>query len=133
MKRFGDRGGMHGECEELEEMRRSGFNVPIPLIRPGRHVVPSIRVDGTRRDEVFVEVIHKLEHVALHAARHGDVVDEAASIDSTLAFIRTRQEEKGRRIEWFNTGIPEMDHILAQSHSARMRAHGDAESAGINK
>ena len=53
---------------------------PIPLIRVGRHVVPSLRVNQARRHKVLVEVVHVLERVALHRTRDDDIVDRATAL-----------------------------------------------------
>lgn len=50
---------------------------PVAFCRIRRYVVPSFGVNRTRVKEVFVEVVHKLEDIAVHRSGNGDVVDQA--------------------------------------------------------
>lgn len=73
--------------------------VSLPALR--RHVVPPLVVNRARKLEVLVQMVHILQHVPLHAARHCDVVDQT-----------------------------QVDDVLAQAHAAGVRADDDAELGG---
>mgnify|MGYP001286522248 CR=1 FL=1 len=48
----------------------------IPFILIQRDVVTTLLIDGAREDEMFVEVVNKLEDVAFHAPCDADVIDQ---------------------------------------------------------
>lgn len=52
-------------------------NAPVALLRVIWNVVPPMPVHGAWADEVFVQVVGKLEDVAFHRAGHYDIVDQA--------------------------------------------------------
>ena len=68
-------------------------NPPIPLIRVRWHVVPSPRVDRARRHKVLVEVIHVLEHVALHRTGDGDIVNQAVALSASVVVVLLYQNK----------------------------------------
>ena len=51
---------------------------PISFSRIVRHIVSSFLVDRARIKEMFVQMIHIFEHVALHSPRDGNIIDQAS-------------------------------------------------------
>jgi len=53
---------------------------PIALIRVRRNIVTPVLINGTRVDEVFMQMVNVLEHIALHGTRNSYIVYETALI-----------------------------------------------------
>ncbi len=76
-------------------------HVPVTLGGDVRYVVPPIFIDTARGNEVLMQVVDKLEYIALHRTRNGDVIYHAQVYD-----------------------------IFAEANTACMWANGDAKPIG---
>lgn len=58
----------------MEEIPRG--NAPVTFFWFVRHIIAALLVNGTGVEEMLVQMVDEFEHVALHGARHGDIIDK---------------------------------------------------------
>lgn len=62
-------------------------SVPVALLWVTGDVIPSVLVHRAWVDEVFVQMVSKLEDIPFHCSRHHDIVDQASGSQPKLSSV----------------------------------------------